>query len=256
MRTCGVDIGARTIEIVVFDADRNNIGGHRIHESGPKPVRRAAELFNEFIAAEGLDAGTLSTIATGYGREGFTPAQRTVTEITCHAKGAFFLLPGTRTVIDIGGQDSKVIALAPDGAVRDFAMNDRCAAGTGRYLETVAKLLEISPEALGRLALRSTSRIDISSMCAVFAESEIIGLLAEERPVEGIAAGVHRAVAQRIVPMTARTGIEAPIVFTGGVAQNEGMKQALEAELGADITVPPVPQITGALGAALIAAGR
>jgi predicted CoA-substrate-specific enzyme activase len=176
-----------------------------------------------------------------------------ITEITCHARGAFFVHPETRTVIDIGGQDSKVIRLDGQGRNVDFQMNDKCAAGTGRFLEVMAHALEVNLEDLGGLSLSAQRTIQISSMCTVFAESEVVSLIAENQPKEVIIRGLHDAIADRILGLVRRVGVEEKVTLTGGVAKNEGVVRALEERLAVRLFVPPEPQIIGALGAALLA---
>ena len=176
-----------------------------------------------------------------------------ITEITCHARGAFFVHPETRTVIDIGGQDSKVIRLDGQGRNVDFQMNDKCAAGTGRFLEVMAHALEVKLEDLGGLSLSAPRTIQISSMCTVFAESEVVSLIAENQPKEVIIRGLHDAIADRILGLVRRVGVEEKVTLTGGVAKNEGVVRALEERLAVKLFVPPEPQIIGALGAALLA---
>jgi predicted CoA-substrate-specific enzyme activase len=183
------------------------------------------------------------------------PADR-VTEITCHAKGAHYTNPQVRTVIDLGGQDSKAIAVDAGGKVRDFVMNDKCSAGTGRFLEVMAHALEIGLDDLGPLSLESGSPAAISSVCTVFAESEVVSRVAEGVSKVDIVAGIHQAIASRIYAMAARIPIEQEIVMTGGVAWNQGVVRALENRFGSGIIVPEMPQHTGALGAALIAADK
>ena len=192
-------------------------------------------------------------MATGYARNGVMIADTTITEITCHARGVHHLMPEARTVIEIGGQDSKLLRLDAGGQVRDFAMNDRCAAGTGRFLEMVAQRLGVGLERLGELAKAGAQPAAISSMCAVFAETEIIGLLAGGGKAEDIAAGVQAAVASRVLSMTGRE-VATPIAFTGGVAMIPGMREALSAAMGRPVAIAPQPQFTGALGAAILAA--
>ncbi|RLB74434.1 MAG: 2-hydroxyglutaryl-CoA dehydratase, partial [Deltaproteobacteria bacterium] len=189
----------------------------------------------------------------GYGRLRISFADKEVTEITCHAKGAHFLFPGTRTVVDIGGQDSKVITLDEEGNVTDFVMNDRCAAGTGRFLEVMAGVLETDLENLGRLSLQAKKGVSISSMCTVFAESEVISLIADGHRREAIIRGVHESISKRIFRMTKRLRLRAEITFTGGVAKNRGMVKALEELFRTRLNIPQEPQIVGALGAALVA---
>lgn len=253
MLTCGVDIGARSIDIVLFD-------GAQIVESiviytGAFPRENALKAYENILHTAGLAPPDIDrTIATGYGRNYFTEADRVATEILCHARGVAYLFPSVRTVIDIGGQDSKMIEVGVGGKVLNFVMNDRCAAGTGKFIEMVAHTLSIPLEETGK-AVRGVSEIcEISSMCAVFAESEIIGLLHKGVAREVILRGVFRSVARRTLGMAGKTGLRDDIIFTGGVAKNEGVWQALKQETGNEnIMVPPEPQITGALGAAIIA---
>jgi predicted CoA-substrate-specific enzyme activase len=192
------------------------------------------------------------TVATGYARNRVDFADTTITEITCHARGVRHVVPDAVTVIEIGGQDSKVLRLQADGSVRDFSMNDRCAAGTGRFLEMVAQRLEVGLDDLGELAGAGTRPAVISSMCVVFAETEIIGLLASGARPPDIVSGVQNAIASRITAQAGR-GLTSPVVFTGGVALIPGMTRALEAVLDQRIIVAPDPQLTGAVGAALLA---
>jgi predicted CoA-substrate-specific enzyme activase len=176
-----------------------------------------------------------------------------VTEISCYARGIHHLYPQVQTVIDIGGQDSKVVAVGPGGRPLDFAMNDKCAAGTGRFLEVIARALELDLEDIGPRALRARRAADISSTCTVFAESEVVTLVAEGVPREEIVAGICRSIAKRVGGMARRVGVEPPVAFAGGVAKNVGVVRALEEVLGEALIVPEEPQIVGALGAALVA---
>ncbi len=199
----------------------------------------------------GIRGGDIeNVVATGYGRESIEFANKAVSEITTHAAGVSYLFPDVKGVIDIGGQDSKVIAVEK-GRVVDFLMNDKCAAGTGKFLEFTAKALEVSTEALGGLALASRTPVSISSMCTVFAESEVISLRARGITKEDIAAGLVESVAQRVSVMAKQIGLKENVAFVGGVAKNAGIKAALERKLGVTLFVPFEPQITGALGAAL-----
>jgi predicted CoA-substrate-specific enzyme activase len=191
-------------------------------------------------------------VATGYGRSAVSIADTTITEITCHAVGVHHLVPEAMTVIDIGGQDSKLLRLDTHGRVRDFTMNDRCAAGTGRFLEIVAERLGVELKSLGDMAAKSRDPAAISSMCVVFAETEITGLLASGTASEDIVAGIQTSIAARIISMAGRSA-EPPIIFTGGVAMVSGMADAMQAALGQTVTVSPDPQMTGALGAAIMA---
>jgi predicted CoA-substrate-specific enzyme activase len=180
-----------------------------------------------------------------------------VNEINANARGAAWLgsSAGTvRTIIDIGGQDSKAIALDRDGVIRDFAMNDKCAAGTGKFLEVIAGLLEVPVEGLGDLSMRSGKPVSIASTCVVFAQSEVVSLVARKLDPADIVAGIHRAVASRVATMARRIGVEPVVVFDGGPARNAGLRAALEGELGQPVVVPRHPQLVVALGAALVAA--
>ncbi|HEY3321402.1 MAG TPA: acyl-CoA dehydratase activase [Planctomycetota bacterium] len=254
MISAGIDAGSRTIKVVVFDSDKQKVVGKGLVDQGVDHDGRATQLFDAVLKEQGLRRADISRIvATGYTRNGITLADTTVTEITCHAAGVRHQVPAARTVIEIGGQDSKLLWLGEDGGVRDFAMNDRCAAGTGRFLEVVAGRLETGLPALGALACQSRNPAAISSMCVVFAETEIIGLLSSGLPREDIAAGIQNAIASRIVAMAGRR-ITAPVILTGGVALVSGMARALSTALNCEIQVAPDPQITGALGAAIIAA--
>jgi len=192
-------------------------------------------------------------ISTGYGREQVDGRIKSITEISCHAKGAAFLFPNTRLILDIGGQDSKSIKVGPNGQVLDFAMNDKCAAGTGRFFEVMARALEIDLDDMGRLASRANNKLSISSMCTVFAESEVVSLVARGEPVEDIVAGLCRAVAERTRALAQRVGIAPEVTMTGGVAKNLGVVRALEELLGQKFNIPAEPQIVGALGAAILA---
>ena len=192
-------------------------------------------------------------VATGYGHVAVEFTDRQVTEISCYARGIHHLYPEVQTVIDIGGQDSKVVAVGPRGRPLDFAMNDKCAAGTGRFLEVMVRALQLELKELGPSALRARRAANISSTCTVFAESEVISLVAEGADREEIVAGLCRAIAQRVGAMARRVGVEPPVAFAGGVAKNVGVVRALEEALGAQLVVPEEPQIVGALGAALVA---
>ncbi len=254
MKTCGIDIGSRTIKVLVYDSESAKVLGYKIDETGVDPVQRSQILFHELLHDLKLVPADLgNTVATGYGRKSFSRAAKAVTEITCHARGTIFLFPKARSVIDVGGQDSKVIVLDKKGMVQDFAMNDRCAAGTGRFLEMTADMLKIPLDALSRLALHARKSVEISSMCTVFAESEIVGLLSKGCPREDIVRGAVESVSKRIAAMVDRIGVSRETVFTGGVAKNEAMVRSLENDLNIQLVVPDEPRLTAALGAALIA---
>ena len=254
MIVAGIDIGSITAETVIL---QNNL----ILSSSIVPTGANSRLAAERSLAVALEAAKLTQkdlfriVTTGYGRSSFPLAHKMITEITCHARGAFYICPETRTVIDIGGQDSKVIRLDKQGRNVDFQMNDKCAAGTGRFLEVMARALEVRLEDLGRLSRSAQRTIKISSMCTVFAESEVVSLIADNQPKEVIIRGLHDAIADRILGMVRRVGVEEKVTLTGGVAKNEGVVLALEERLGVKVFVPPEPQIIGALGAALLARG-
>ena len=253
MLFAGIDAGSRLIKIVIFDPVRDAIAAAGSADQGIAQNDLALALYQRLIGENGLDATAVGRIvATGYGRNLIDFADTTVTEITCHAWGVRHLAPEARTIVEIGGQDSKLIRLGAGGAVQDFMMNDRCAAGTGRFLEVVAARLNLGLEQAGQLVTRSTQPAAISSMCVVFAETEMIGLLAGGTPPEDILAGIQASIAARVGAMAGRR-IEPPVVFTGGVALVPGMAAALEKVFGQPVKVAPRPALTGALGAALLA---
>jgi predicted CoA-substrate-specific enzyme activase len=250
----GIDAGSRTIKAVLLRGKDLRVLGWGIADQGVKQTALAAKLLESVLKKGGVGRRALKKIvATGYGRAAVTFADQAITEITCQARGVRQHAGEVRTVIDIGGQDSKVIRLGEDGRVRDFSMNDRCAAGTGRFLEVVAARLNVDLAGLGRLAGRAGRPAAISSMCVVFAETEIIGLLAAGEKPANIVAGVQQAIAARIAALAGRN-IVAPVVFTGGVALVPGMAKALAAVLDRPVRAARHAQLTGALGAALLAA--
>lgn len=243
----GIDIGSRSIELVVLNAD-----GALLGVKAPTtfyPLGQCQKLI------EGID-NSRTMVATGYGRKLFAEScpqgnVSTITEIQAYALGARFLYPEVKTILDIGGQDTKVISIAETGKVLKFEMNDRCAAGTGKFLEFMATALQIPLESFGEFALRSDRRISISSMCTVFAESEATSLMARGERPENIAMGLHMAIVQRTFAMLRRVGVSGPLVFAGGVAHNPCVIKLLEEQLGQDVIVPDSPDMVGALGAAL-----
>ena len=248
----GVDAGSRTIKCVAVN-EAGNILASRVRDQGIRQAELASDLLSETLsAAGGGDTAATRIIATGYGRDAIAEANARVTEITCHARGVRQQTPGVRTIIDIGGQDSKVVRLDSEGFVHDFVMNDRCAAGTGRFIEIVADRLQVELTQIGELIALATAPACISSMCAVFAETEIVGLLATGVKPEDIMAGVLSSIASRMVTMVGRH-VEKPVRFTGGVARIPGMDRALADALHCDVAIAETPQITGALGAALLA---
>ncbi len=254
MICAGIDAGSRAVKGILLDVHSLEIVASAVGDQGVHQQQTGDSIFTRMLSAHGLTPKAICrTVATGNARNLVTVADTTITEITCHARGVYHHISAARTVVEIGGQDSKLLRLQADGAVRDFAMNDRCAAGTGRFLEMVADKLEVPLADLGALAARSTDPAAISSMCAVFAETEIIGLLASGAKPRDIVAGVFGAIAARATAM-AGPNIEPPVVFTGGVAMVAGMDRALADAIGHEVTVVPDPQLTGALGAALLAA--
>ena len=253
MIAMGVDIGSiGTKAVLVCDGRMTR---QVLMPTGYHAGRAAEQARRMLLAEAGLTPEDVArVIATGYGRKSASFAHRAVTEISCHAAGARYFHPDTRTVIDVGGQDSKVIRLESSGRVVDFAMNDKCAAGTGRFLEVMARALETDLAEFGRISLEAGQPASISSLCTVFAESEVISLIARGEAREKIIAGIHAAIGERIAAMAGRVGVVEPVMMTGGVAVNQGVVRALEEKLGVAIRVPEGAQITGALGAALIAA--
>ncbi|MBN1588285.1 MAG: 2-hydroxyglutaryl-CoA dehydratase [Pirellulales bacterium] len=250
----GIDVGSRTLKVVLWDDARQRLVASAVADQGVDQDALASQLVDRLLLENGLAREAIcSIVATGYGRKLIGMADRAITEITCQRWGVRQRVPEARTIVDIGGQDSKLIRLAADGRVVDFAMNDRCAAGTGRFLEVVAARLGTRIDALGRLAAESRQPARISSMCVVFAETEIVGLLASGISPADIVAGVQASIAMRVAGMGGRS-VEGPVVFTGGVALVPGMTGALESALNQPIAVAPEPQITAALGAAMLAA--
>jgi predicted CoA-substrate-specific enzyme activase len=248
----GVDIGAATAKAVILN--NSKIISYAVMSTGPNVPRIAESVLGKVLEEKGLSKQDLNNIvATGYGRMSVPFLAKSITEIACHAKGAHYILPEIRMVIDIGGQDSKAIRLDEEGNVTDFVMNDKCAAGTGRFLEVIARVLDLKMDELGPISIKSKEPCKISSVCTVFAESEVISLRAVKESTENIIAGIHNAIAKRISSMASKIGFDPPIAFTGGVAKNSGVIKALEVEIGKELFIPEEPQIIGALGAALFA---
>ncbi len=224
-----------------------------VRHTGPEHRREANRVMEDALAQIGLSFPEIDYIvATGYGRMNVPFADRQITELSCHARGVASLFPNVRLAIDIGGQDAKALKVK-DGKLVDFAMNDKCAAGTGRFLEVVAATLGLKVEDLGPVSLRATRKVSISSTCTVFAQQEIIARLSEGVAVADVVAGLHDAVASRVAKMASRLKVQPDVVFTGGVAKNIGVVKALEANLGCRVLVPDEPLLSGALGAALLA---
>ena len=248
----GIDIGSLATKIVLLNDGK--LIDHRTERSTYDFKRIGHNLFNEILNKHNLKREDVYIMSTGYGRNTVDFADDRVTEITAHAKGVQYFFPDAHSVIDIGGQDSKAIVIsAKTGNVIDFQMNDKCAAGTGRFLEVMAHALEVPIDEFGDLALRSNKSASISSTCTVFAESEVISLFARGASKEEIASGIHKSIARRVAGMAKRIGVGPKLIFCGGVAKNPAVKKYLEGELGYEIEVPKRPQLTGAIGAALIA---
>ncbi len=251
----GVDVGAATAKAAILNGTKL-ISSH-VMPTGENVKNAADAVMKQVLDKAGVSINDIGYIvATGYGRRKVEFANEVMTELSCHAKGVNVVIPQARTVIDIGGQDSKVISIDENGNIANFAMNDKCAAGTGRFLEVMAKALNASIEEIGPISLNGMAPCRISSTCTVFAESEMVTLRAEGESRENILAGIHAAMAHRVVIMGNAVGFKNQIVFTGGVARNTGMKKALQDRIGKEIFVPEDPQIIGALGAAIIARER
>ncbi len=249
----GVDSGSTSTNIVLMNKEREILAYHII-PTGAKSVLSAEKAYKELLIQSKISPQQVSyIIATGYGRAKIPFAHKCVTEISCHGKGAHYFDASVRTIIDIGGQDSKVIRIDENGEVLDFTMNDKCAAGTGRFLEMMSNTLEMSLEEMGEMYKESGEILEISSMCSVFAESEVISLIAENKEKNDIVHALNRSVVARVVGMVERLGHKPGYMMTGGVAKNKSIIKAFESALGEDIIVPEEPQITGAVGACLFA---
>ncbi len=254
MITVGIDVGSITAKAAVVKD--GGVISHKLILTGYNARNAGEKVFASILKDLGIEASSIDKIiSTGYGRNSVTIADKAVTEITCHAMGAHYLDPAVRSVIDIGGQDSKAIAVNEFGSVKDFAMNDKCAAGTGRFLEVMARALEVDLNDFGDFSLKADHPSKISSLCTVFAESEVVSLISKGEKRSNIIAGIHESIAARVVAMARRVGLKTPIMMTGGVAKNIGVVKALERKTGESIIVSPEAQITGAIGAALIGQG-
>jgi predicted CoA-substrate-specific enzyme activase len=246
----GIDIGSTMTKIVIMN---QALLASVIGPTGPEHRKLANEVMEEALAKANLPFEAITyVVATGYGRINVPFADKQITEISCHARGVGHLLPEVRTVIDIGGQDCKGIKLNDNGQAVDFVMNDKCAAGTGRFLEVTAEELGVRLENMGRLSLEAKNKVEISSTCTVFAAQEVVAKLSAGVPLPDIIAGLHEAIATRIYGMVRRLKIEREVALTGGGAKNIGLVKALEAKLGFPALVPTEPLLTGAIGAALL----
>jgi predicted CoA-substrate-specific enzyme activase len=247
----GIDVGSATAKIVGVSAEGEMVW-HLLEPADPRVEDQVAAFLERAYTAAGSES-ELPLVATGYGRNLVQQATRRVTEITCHARGIFREFHHGGTLVDIGGQDSKVISISPEGGVVDFVMNDKCAAGTGRFLENTASRLGLDLDHMGTMALAANEEVAISSTCTVFAESEVISLIAHGVAVDSIIRGLHRALIKRIVSMTLTVGLSPPLMLSGGVVQNPAIRSMLEEETGETVALPGFPQLMGAYGAALFA---
>lgn len=247
----GIDIGSTMTKAVIL---QEGIVASVTGPTGPEQRLLAHKVMEEAVSRAGLAPGSIAcTVATGYGRINVPFADKQVTEISCHARGIAFLIPAARTVIDVGGQDCKAIRIDANGRPTNFIMNDKCAAGSGRFIEVIADTLGLRLEEMGDVSLRSTAPAQISNICTIWAQQEVASRLAEGVPVPDLVAGIHKSLAERVVRMVNRVKVEREVVLTGGGGKNRGLVQALSDQLGAPLIVPPDPLITGALGAALLA---
>lgn len=251
----GVDIGSVATKVVLIKKESNILFlGGKISPTGSNGNLVAQKLIDELIRENNLNINDIKKIlATGYGRINVSFTDLTKTEISCHAKGAKFIFPKTKTIIDIGGQDSKAIKLGSNGNVLDFVMNDKCAAGTGRFLEVMSHALQVNLSDFGKFHLESEKEIEISNICTVFAESEVISLISEGVDKKDVIKGINYSVAKRALTLLKRVNIEEEVTMTGGVAKNKGVVFALEDLLKLKINIPDNPDLIGALGASIYA---
>jgi len=252
LEAIGIDLGSATAKVVCVDAS-GALAWHALEPADPRAEEQASRLLA--LARERCQDGA-RVVATGYGRKIVPGADRVVTEITCHARGVFRRVGHGGTLIDIGGQDSKVILIGGDGAVINFKMNDKCAAGTGRFLEVAAARLQLPLETLGDTALAADGEVRISSTCTVFAESEMVSLLARGEPVDRIARGLTRSLVSRVAALAKSVQPRPPMLLSGGVARSAAVRVFLGEALGAEVELPDEPQLMGAYGAALVALGK
>jgi len=249
----GVDVGSTQTKAVIVD-ERRKIVARALTMTGAHVTRAAEQAFAEALRAGNLEEEEIEyVVGTGYGRYKVTFGNTQVTEISCHGRGAVQMFPRTRTVVDMGGQDTKAIRVLPTGEIQDFCMNDKCAAGTGRFLGAAARALDIPLDALGSTALKGEKAVRISTTCTVFAESEVLGWLGRGKKIEDVLLGVHESIAGRSAGLARRVGIEEEVTFTGGVALNVAMIETLSRALGVTVNVSEESHYMGALGAALFA---
>ena len=248
----GLDIGSSSSKAVLLGENQESLAAQVVNlGTGTKGVGQVLEAV---YRQAGIGPEEVRyTVVTGYGRMTYQGADRQITEISCHAKGVFHLSSSARTIVDVGGQDTKVIRLGQDGSVENFVMNDKCAAGTGRFLEMMAKTMEMNLDELSKVGLSYQEDITISSMCTVFAESEVVSLIAQNKATDDIVHGLNKAVAAKTASLVKRVGGEEAYMMTGGVAQNQGLVKTLEERLGTKLVISDKSQLCGALGAALFA---
>jgi len=248
----GVDIGSTMTKVALIDESSNLMSAVK-GPTGPEHRQLANEVMRQALEKVSLQIDDISCIvATGYGRVNVPFADRQITELSCHARGVSSIFPNVRTAIDIGGQGAQCMKI-DNGRRISFVMNDKCAAGTGRFLEVTAATLGVKLEDMGDIALKATKRIQISNLCTIFAQQEVVALLSRGERLEDIVAGLHNALASRVAALAQRLGIEPDLVLTGGGAKNTGMVRAVKESLGRELLVPEEPLLTGALGAAILA---
>jgi predicted CoA-substrate-specific enzyme activase len=252
MITAGIDIGSISTKAAVLSDGK--LLGTKIIFTGYNAEQAGNDVYDNLLSELGLSRESISTVvSTGYGRNSVKFTAKSITEISCHGAGAYFQNPEIRAVIDIGGQDSKALLLDNDGRVCDFVMNDKCAAGTGRFLEVMARALQVDLDDFGSISHLSDIPSKISSICTVFAESEVISLISKGESREKIISGIHESIASRVASLAGRIGRAEPLMMTGGVAKNKGLVAALEKKLGIRIIVTMYAQVNGAIGAAVLA---
>ncbi len=248
----GLDLGSTMTKAVIID-EKEELRARVESHTGAEHRRLANKVMEQALEQANLPFSEISyVVATGYGRINVPFADRQITELTCHARGVASFFPSVRAALDIGGQDAKGLKIK-DGKLIDFVMNDKCAAGTGRFLEVIADALGLALEDLGSISLKSKNKVSVSNTCTIFAQQEVVFRISEGVPIEDIVAGLHEAIASRAVGMLKRLKIEPDVVFTGGVAKNVGVVKAVRENLGCEVLVPEDPLISGALGAALLA---
>ncbi len=252
----GVDVGSTQTKAIIINRDRE-IVGRALISTGAYVTKAADRAFTQAREEAGLKPEDVAyVVGTGYGRYKVTFGDAQITEISCHAKGANLIFPGTRTVVDMGGQDTKAIKVGDEGEVMDFSMNDKCAAGTGRFLAAAAEVMGLSLDEIGEISLKAKSAVRLSSVCTVFVESDIMSYMAQGKSTEDILNGVHSAIAARTVSLLRRVGLEEEVTFTGGVSRNVGMVKALEDKLQVKLNISPENHYIGAIGAAFFAMER